>query len=152
LPEHGTYSERGTKRFNCPSRLRWTCIRCTNSCRDLPGRKRRILLTRRDVERIATATQHGQKEFSYALEGHFPYERRMRMIRGRCVFLKGSECSVYRIRPLICRFYPFSLIPFAEREFRITFDPACSGIGKGIARDERFFAGLVGLARRELSR
>jgi Fe-S-cluster containining protein len=108
-------------------------------------------LTGRDVERIAVATQLGQKEFSYALDGHSPYERRMRMIRGSCVFLKGSECSIYRIRPLICRFYPFSLTPSAEGEFHIGFDPACSGIGKGVARDERFFTGLVTLARRELS-
>jgi Fe-S-cluster containining protein len=26
---------------------------------------------------------------------------------GRCVFLKNNQCSVYEIRPLLCRMYPF---------------------------------------------
>jgi Fe-S-cluster containining protein len=109
-------------------------------------------LTTRDVERIAEATQHDQREFSYAVEGHSPYERRMKMILGKCVFLKGRKCSIYRIRPIICRFYPFSLAPSVGRGLRIAFDPACSGIGKGITRDEKFFTSLVRLASRELSK
>jgi len=108
-------------------------------------------LTARDVERIAITTRHDQKEFSYAVEGRSPYERRMKMILGKCVFLKGPKCSIYRIRPIICRFYPFSLTPSVGGGLRIAFDPACSGIGKGVARDEKFFRSLVRLASRELS-
>ena len=151
LSEPRAYSGLASERVNYPSKLRWTCIRCTNSCRDVPRRKRKILLTGRDVERIAMATRHDQEQFSYAVDGHSPYERRMRMVRGSCLFLEGCKCSIYRIRPLICRFYPFSLTPSMDGGFRIKFDPACSGIGRGLARDERFFSSLARLARRELS-
>jgi len=75
----------------------------------------------------------------------------MRKRKGRCFFLSGSRCSIYRVRPLICKFYPFSLNLREKRELRIEFDATCSGIGKGKIRNEKFFEGLVGLAKRELS-
>lgn len=139
-------------RFDYPVGLRWVCVRCTHSCRDVLGHKRSILLTDHDVERVEKATGYDQSEFSLAVYTRTPYERRMKMIRGRCVFLEGSECSIYRARPLICRFYPFSLNPSMENAFQIAFDPACSGIGKGPTRSKRFFTSLVLYARRELSK
>jgi len=139
-----------TKRLSYPSHLRWRCIRCTNSCRDLPGRKRNILLTRSDTERIAAATKRKPQEFSLASRGHFPYERTMRKRGRRCIFLQCKSCSIYRARPLICRFYPFSLDSSASGELRIDLDAACLGIGTGKTRDATFYRGLVRLARREL--
>jgi len=133
-----------------PLRLRWTCIRCANSCRDVPGHKRNILLTKRDVRRIVEVTGYSQSEFSTAVTNSMPYERRMKMIGGRCVFLEGLECSIYRARPLICRFYPFSLGPSERGGFTVAFDPACSGIGKGTERSRKFFMSLAGHAKREL--
>lgn len=138
-------------RFRYPPNLRWKCARCANSCRDILGRKRNILLTRKDAERIGNATKLDPRRFSVALHGTFPYERAMRKIDGRCFFLRGSKCSVYKARPLICRFYPFSLDSTQDGEMKINFDPLCSGIGKGKVRDERFFEGLVRFAKTELS-
>jgi Fe-S-cluster containining protein len=80
-----------------------------------------------------------------------PYERKMRKIGGRCMFLQGAGCSIYESRPLICRFYPFCLRRAEDGEFRIGFDSACSGIGKGPVRDEEFFRNLLKLAERELA-
>jgi Fe-S-cluster containining protein len=133
-----------------PSHLRWTCVRCTKSCRDLPGRRRNILLAESDIRRIIDVTNLTAREFSLSSPSSFPYVRKMRKFGGRCVFLRGSRCSIYRARPLICRFYPFSLHPTRDDAFEIGFDPSCSGMGKGPHRAERFFRNLVGLANKEL--
>ena len=134
-----------------PAHLRWTCIRCGNSCRDIQGRRRKILLTANDTERIVSATNRKPREFSVALRGRFPYHRRMRKLGGTCVFLQGSKCSVYEARPLICRFYPFFLDRAEHGELEMGFDPLCSGIGKGKVRGELFFHALLRLAKSELT-
>lgn len=134
-----------------PVRLRWVCVRCTNSCRDVPPRKRNIVLTRGDVERIAHATRFRAEEFSVPSDVNPPYERKMKKLGGSCRFLRGSRCSIYQARPLICRFYPFSLHPLEDGRLEVRFDSACSGMGKGSIRSKRFFHNLVRLAKRELS-
>jgi Fe-S-cluster containining protein len=133
-----------------PAHLRWICVRCTKSCRDLPGRTRNILLAQSDIKRITDSKKLTAKEFSVSSRGSFPYIRKMRKLGGRCVFLKDSRCSIYRARPLICRFYPFSLHPAGNKTFEIGFDLSCSGMGKGPYRSERFFRDLVQLANKEL--
>jgi Fe-S-cluster containining protein len=135
-----------------PAHLRWICIRCTNSCRDLPGRRRNILLAPSDIKRITDATKLTTKEFSLPSRGPVPYNRKMKKRKERCVFLQGSRCSIYGARPLICRFYPFSLHPAGDNTFQIGFDASCSGIGKGPHRRQRFFHSLLRLAKRELNR
>jgi Fe-S-cluster containining protein len=127
------------------------CIRCAKSCRDLPRRARNILLAEGDIKRITNATKLVAEEFSVSSRGSFPYIRKMRKIGGRCIFLQDSRCSIYRARPLICRFYPFSLHAATNRTFEIGFDSSCSGMGRGPRRSERFFSGLVGLASKELT-
>jgi len=133
-----------------PANLRWTCIRCTRSCQDVAQRKRNILLTANDIKRVTRATRLEPDQFSVGLRGSFPYERRMRKIRGRCAFLQGTRCAIYRERPLICRFYPFHLCRSEDGRLHIGFDSTCSGIGKGKIRDVEFFRSLVRLARKEL--
>ena len=134
----------------CPAHLRWICVRCTKSCRDLPGRTRNILLAQSDIKRITDCTKLAAREFSVSSRGSFPYIRKMRKLGGRCIFLQESTCSIYRSRPLICRFYPFSLNPVRNNKFEIGFDLSCSGMEKGPYRNERFFRDLVELANKEL--
>jgi Fe-S-cluster containining protein len=142
-------SNEGEVRY--PSNLRWICVRCTNSCHDLPGRERNILLTMNDITRITRTTKLTAQEFSRSSRGTAPYERKMKKHNGRCVFLQGSRCSIYGTRPLICRFYPFSLRPLGDKMLEVGFDSSCSGIGTGPNRSERFFRGLITLAKKELS-
>ncbi|MHA1755004.1 MAG: YkgJ family cysteine cluster protein [Candidatus Odinarchaeia archaeon] len=69
--------------------------------------------------------------------------------RNPCVFLKELKCSIYEIRPKICRTYPFSVIPknsktsiktktICERKASdgniyclVLIDMKCPGVGKG---------------------
>ena len=141
-------SDEGEVRY--PVHVRWVCVRCAKSCRDLPGRRRNILLAPSDIMRITGTTKLTAREFSASSRGPFPYVRKMRKIEGRCIFLQDSRCSIYGARPLICRFYPFSLRPARDNAFEIGFDSSCSGMDKGPRRSERFFRSLIGLANREL--
>lgn len=134
-----------------PTPLRWVCVRCANSCRDVQRHKRNILLTPGDAERISRLTKLSVEEFSAPSHAPAPYERKMKKVEGSCMFLQGSRCSIYRARPLICRFYPFSLHPSEYGGLQIKYDTACSGIGKGPIRNSRFFRDLVGLAQKKLT-
>jgi len=51
---------------------------------------------------------------------------------GRCIFLKGDSCSIYSIRPLICKFYPFELRRTGKGRFIFTYTDECPGIGGGL--------------------
>jgi Fe-S-cluster containining protein len=134
-----------------PIHVRWTCVRCTNSCRDLPDQKRKILLTSTDIARITNATKLRPSEFSVSSRASAPYERMMKKRNGSCIFLHSSKCSIYRSRPLICRFYPFCIRPSGAKAFEVGFDLKCSGIGTGGRRPEKFFRSLVRLAKTELN-
>jgi len=142
-------SDEGEVRY--PADLRWICVRCANSCHDLPGRERNILLAPKDIKRITSATKLAAQEYSLPSRGTAPYDRRMKKRNGTCIFLQGSRCSIYKARPLICRFYPFSLHPSGDKMLEVGFDSSCSGIGKGPNRGEKFFHNLVALAKKELS-
>lgn len=133
-----------------PYSLRWVCTRCANSCRDLPGRERNILLAPNDLRRITSATRLAAQEYSLPSRGTVPYSRKMKKQKGRCIFLQDSRCSIYAARPLICRYYPFSLHPSGDNVFEVGYDSRCSGIGKGPNRGERFFRNLIAFAKKEL--
>jgi len=133
-----------------PARVRWVCVRCTDSCSDLPGRTRNVLLTQFDIKRITDATNLTATEFSVSTRAPAPYTRKIRKRDGRCIFLRGSTCYIYRSRPLICRFYPFCIRPSGTASLEIGVDLDCSGIGTGPKRGEKFFRHLVELARTEL--
>lgn len=70
--------------------------RCSKCCHGTEMR-----LTRDDIERIK---RHGfdDKEFVVNVEGY----KQLRNRDGRCVFLKGDDCSIYPSRPKGCRLYP----------------------------------------------
>ncbi len=51
---------------------------------------------------------------------------------GKCLFLKDNQCSIYALRPLICRFYPFELKFDPEKDQHVfDFTLECPGISKG---------------------
>ena len=142
-------SDEGEVRY--PADVRWVCVRCANSCGDLPGRRRNVLLASRDVKRIVDATKLTPKEFSVSARAPAPYTRKIKKQKGTCIFLQDSRCSIYRARPLICRFYPFCIHPSRTAALEIGVDLSCSGIGTGPRRGEKFFRSLVELAKTELS-
>jgi Fe-S-cluster containining protein len=59
----------------------------------------------------------------------------------KCVFLKDKVCSIYQIRPMICRFYPFQL-NMRNNSYTFTYTNECKGIGKGLYIKKNYFERL----------
>jgi len=51
---------------------------------------------------------------------------------GGCIFLKGNSCSIYSIRPLIGKFYPFELKRTGKGRFIFAYTDECPGSGGGL--------------------
>jgi Fe-S-cluster containining protein len=67
----------------------------------------------------------------------------LRREESRCIFLKGERCTVYRVRPWICRTYPFMLdgdrLAVSE----------CPGLGMEMSREEACHLAALLLGRQE---
>ena len=122
--------------------VRWTCKLCGNCCGDMPGRERKILLTEKDLKRIKVSSLVTDNSFfkKNMLENG-PYKYEMVKTNGNCIFLSSKRCSIYQNRPMICRFYPFTLIE--DKGYIFDVDHSCQGIGKGITIDEKYFKKLI---------
>ena len=70
---------------------------------------------------------------------------------GRCFFLKDNQCTIYTLRPLICRFYPFELKFDQDKNTHVfNFTLECPEIGKGKLLTEKDFKELFLLAKEKL--
>ncbi len=76
------------------------CTLCANCCKKLiPG------FNDEDINRISTHLQITRKEFlkKYLKKNS---EKEYEMKQAPCLFLKDNKCSIYEIRPEVCRKYP----------------------------------------------
>jgi len=131
--------------FYYPAEFRWSCEECGACCRDLPDRKRKIVLTDNDIEKI----KQSEKKSFYEKTGEYPFTGVMKMKNGKCVFLDECLCEIYDVRALICRTYPF-WIERNDEVFMIRPDMNCQGIGKGHELEEGFFRKLLKKALEEV--
>ena len=128
------------EKFTFPKDVRFECSRCALCCGDTETKRRMILLLKSEVERISQITSKKFSEFAYRKEGVKPYTYIMRKTSdGKCVFLKDNLCTIYGIRPLICRFYPFRLDFQENKKYVFDYTNECPGIGKGPQLEKRFF-------------
>jgi Fe-S-cluster containining protein len=129
--------------FEYPKNVRYTCNRCAKCCGDTKERVRSILLLEAEAERIAKKTSKKIEDFAEKVEKAQPYVYQMRKtVEGKCVFLKDSLCSIYHIRPLICKCYPFQLKNTKNGRFKFTYTIECPNIGKGPKLKRGFFEKL----------
>lgn len=112
--------------------MRFKCIRCAKCCGDTEEKVRKILLLESEARRIAFQTSRAVKDFAERVEDSQPYAYQMvKTEAGKCIFLKNNSCSIYPIRPLICKFYPFELKKDSNGEYAFTYTSECPAIGKG---------------------
>ena len=105
-----------------------------------------------EANAISSETALPKQSFSKQINDKTPYGSEMRKnIEGKCYFLKSNQCSIYPLRPLICRFYPFEL-KFDQRNnyhvFEFTLE--CPGISKGRPLTRKDFEALFLLAQEKL--
>ncbi|MGD0328937.1 MAG: YkgJ family cysteine cluster protein [Nitrososphaeria archaeon] len=124
----------------------WQCQRCAKCCKDHGERKRRILLTDHDMERIKEASI--KERFCTIIKNNGPYRYQMILENGSCIFLSSNRCTIYNRRPLICRFYPFSMVEDGGYIFDVDAD--CLGVGLGKCATKKVFTKLVKEAKESL--
>ena len=126
--------------FLYPKRVRFKCKRCALCCGDTEHRVRRILLLQIEAERISEETSIGVDAFAEEIEGSEPYVYSMKKTEdGGCAFLRDKSCSIYEIRPLTCRFYPFQLQDIGSNRYLFSYTDECPGIGRGVCLKRSFF-------------
>ena len=130
-----------------PSGTRFKCIKCGICCGDTPAKTRHVLMLKAEVEQISEATNQPIHEFTVDVEGKAPYIYEMAKTKeGKCVFLKNNQCTVYALRPLVCRFYPFELKTARPRKHTFTPTDECPGMGKGRTLSPLYYRKLFRLA------
>ena len=138
--------------FTYPVNIKFDCNRCGLCCGDTKQKTRRIFLLEAEAKKIASHTSKQTTDFSWEIKDKFPYLYEMKKTsEGKCIFLKDNQCSIYLLRPLICRFYPFEL-KFDEKKRMHNFDFTleCPGINQGKLIGEKDFKKLFELAQESL--
>lgn len=137
--------------FTYPSDVCFTCNGCALCCGDTDHKLRHILLLESEAEEISAATGQPIEDFCNESNGTQPYIYEMKKCEGDCVFLKDHKCTIYELRPLICRFYPFTLKFDADKDtYVFTATSECPMIGRGKPMAKKDFEALYALAKQRL--
>ena len=134
--------------FEFPKDVNFVCSKCALCCGDTEDTVRHVLLLETEAETIAKETSQDIKAFTEEVYGFEPYRYEMKKTEavGKCFFLENNRCTIYEIRPIICRFYPFELKNLGNENYLFLFTTKCSGIGKGPRLEREFFEQLFKVA------
>lgn len=130
-------TKRVTKIIFLQKRLRFKCQRCAVFCCKLGGPK----LTEMDVDYIEQAGYRLEEFLESVPINEF---NGLPIICGRlkskedgsCVFLSFNteknvyECSIYEVKPALCRLYPFDFERINSSFFMLKLIPCCKGLYK----------------------
>ena len=90
-----------------------------------------IYVSFKDRTRLAShlgiTTAQFTKNYTAKTEGLF----HLKQPEKSCPFLQANRCSVYHVRPLQCRTWPFWPENMSPQVWREEIEPYCPGIGKG---------------------
>ncbi len=141
-----------SRQIHYPDDLYWQCLRCHSCCGDTLEHSRHIRLLDREVRIIAYVTARDPKSFCTRITGFGFYEFEMlKQSTGDCIFLSRNICTIYEIRPLTCRFYPFFLEEPVQGGYRFGLtNEKCPGLGQGQLLNEEFFKDLLNTARKKI--
>ena len=101
-----------------------------------------------EAERISKETKREINEFAKEVFCSEPYIYEIIKTEsdGKCCFLESNHCTIYGLRPIICRFYPFELQNLGNDRFSFSYTTKCEGIGQGSTIEKSFFDNLFRLA------
>jgi Fe-S-cluster containining protein len=87
-------------------------------------------------------------KFAVKIRSKAPYIYEMKKRKsGKCAFLEDDRCTIYSLRPLICRFYPFELKVSHSRKPAFLYTEECPSINKGKLLNKDYFRKMFRLAR-----
>ena len=144
--------------FDYPTNICFDCNKCGLCCGDTENKIRHIILLKSDAQRISVFTGQAIKQFAFKISGYKPYvyEMQKNLETKKCIFLKKNKCTIYKQRPLICRFYPFELRQEKNGKAIFKNTSECPGIKNNNCSDnkntlnEKFFKELLELAQLDL--
>ncbi len=142
--------------FSYTKNIRFACNDCGICCGDTQHKTRHVLLLKVDAERIAHHTKQPIDTFAHEIQGKDPYvyEMQKNSETGKCAFHRRTRCAIYGVRPLICRFYPFSLsMEDGKFTFRVTEEcpqVSCKDNGQEQTLNLLYFKRLLDAAQAEL--
>ena len=135
-------------KFDYPAAVRFRCVKCGICCGDTKEKTRHILLLSPEAEQVSKTTLQPTSRFAVKINSTEPYTYEMKKREdGKCVFLENNHCTIYAVRPLICRFYPFELKSLGDKKYQFLFTKECPAIGKGRLLSEGYFRKMFRLAR-----
>jgi len=113
--------------------LQFRCKRCASCCK-LGG----PCLTKEDIKQMESAG-HKISEFVEDSKREYGSHSLMTSVMknrkdGSCIFLRTDEkrtayvCSIYEIRPILCRLYPFEIKRIDIGSFLLKILPCCNGL------------------------
>ena len=135
--------------FDYPTTVRFHCTKCGICCGDTEEKTRHIILLKTEAEQIAKTTTQPISKFAVKIKSKAPYvyEMKKRAEDGKCVFLEKNSCTIYPLRPLICRFYPFELKSAHSGKHQFLFTEECPGINTGRMLSANYFRKMFRLAQ-----
>jgi Fe-S-cluster containining protein len=138
--------------FTYPNNLFFDCSKCGLCCGDTKQKTRHILLLESEANDISAEIKLPIKIFTEPIKDKVPYCFEMKKPKeGKCFFLKENQCSIYNLRPLICRFYPFELKFDPGKGMHVfDFTLECPEINKGKILTMKDFEELFELAKQRL--
>ena len=130
-------TKRVTKIIFHQKHLRFKCQRCAVFCCKLGGPK----LTEKDVDYIEQAGYRLEEFLEPVSTNEFKGSpimcgRLKSKEDGSCVFLSFDveknvyECSIYEVKPALCRLYPFDFERMDSNFFMLKLIPCCKGLCK----------------------
>ena len=133
--------------FTYPVSLRFQCVKCGICCGDTEEKTRHIILLKTETKQIAKATLQSISGFTVRIRHKPPYTYEMKKTEdGKCIFLNDNCCSIYTLRPLICRFYPFELRMVSSQKYLFLYTSECPGLNNGPILNENYYRELFNLA------
>ena len=132
--------------------FRFKCKRCATFCCKLGGPN----LTEKDVQQLKKAGYATDNflEPTTKRESNSAPKMQSRLGKrddGSCIFLRFNnrlkiyKCSIYDVRPVLCRMYPFDFERIDSNSFMLKFIPCCRGLNSpdGQLVDERFVSNYL---------
>lgn len=115
--------------------LRFSCTQCGNCCTGPPGY---VWVTREEIRRIAEFLQRDDAWLPKSMLRRVGFKYSLtEKANGDCVFLQPTGegkrgCSIYPVRPLQCRTWPFWNINLkSPADWAEAADSTCPGMNNG---------------------
>lgn len=110
--------------------LRFTCIKCGNCCR-VNGDYAFVYVSTEEVQRLMNYLDIPRKEFMRNHCSRLEGRTIIKFKDGACSFFQDGECTVYRVRPIQCRAFPFWTENLDEWVWHEEIAAICPGINRG---------------------